>query len=205
MSEGVAENQEEKTSAPTDLRTSLQEIFNANMDTYAHGTRVEAAEKIINEGLKAKAPDLEGTALSLFDHRKSFEEQIDGVIKKIEKWPHLESEAIVIIMLPRIKQVLAESIETKNNAVQIGGIFIRTAPFFREIPGEHDTAYGLPYILPSKYIAGFVDVMKKEFIKNPLFNPTPPEPMVNQRKKKLSTEAPTNLAADKTPPIDLLP
>lgn len=206
MSEGVLENQVEKTGVvPTDLRTNLKEIFEANMDTYGHGTRVETTEEIINEGLKARTLDLTGTAISLFDHRKPFEEQIDGVIKMIENWPHLESRAIAIIMLPRIKNALTKPIEPKSNVIQIRGIHIRTAPFFRKIQEEHDPSYGLPYILPPNYIKGFVNVEKKEFIKNPLFNPTDPEQIVNQGKDELKPEIPIKPAADKTPPIDLLP
>ena len=168
MSEGVTENKVEKPgAASTDLRTNLEEIFEANMDTYAHGTRVEAAEKIISEGLKTKSPDLGGTAIFLFDLEKPFEEQIDGVMKKIENWPHLKSKAIIIIMLPTLKRDIPNTrTELNGGVVEIKGIKdqIRTAPFFRKIPGEHDPSYGLPYILPPNYIKGFVDLKKKEFI-----------------------------------------
>ncbi len=206
MSEGVIENQIEKTGiASTDLRTNLEEIFKANVDTYGHGTRVETAEEIIGEGLRSRTPDLTSTALVLFDHGKTFEEQIDGVMKKIENWPHLELRAIVIIMLPRIEKASTEPIEPKSGVIQIRGQDIRTAPFFRKIPGEHDASYGLPYILPPNYIKGFIDVEKNEFIKNPLFNPTPPEPIVNQVGDQLKPKTLTKPVANNTPPLDLLP
>lgn len=143
MSEGVVEKKVEKPgAASTDIRSNLKEIYEANMDTYGHGTRVEAAEKIISEGLKTKSRDLGGTAIGLFDE-KPFEEQIDGVLGKINKWPHLESKAIVIIVLPSFKKPLKESIEP------IKGIRdqIRTAPFFRESSRNSVAGGNPPYDL----------------------------------------------------------
>lgn len=200
MSDGVVEQAIGARVLSTDMRANLKEIFKADMDTYGHGTRVEAAEEIITVGLKVKSPDLSGTTIGLFDE-KPFEEQIDGVLGKINKWPHLESKAIVIIVLPSFKKPLKESIEP------IKGIRnqSRTAPFLREIPGEHDASYDLPYILPPNYIKGFVDVKKNKFIKNPLFNPTPPESIANRGKKKSNPKTPTKPVADGTPPYDLLP
>lgn len=203
MSEGVFENNEKKpgVSSKDNIRTRLEEIFRTNMDTYGHGTRVEAAKEIIREGLKAKSRDLDGTAIFLFDHKKPFEEQIDGVLGKINKWPHLESKAIIIIVLPRIKKQLKESIEP------IKGISnqIRTAPFFRKIPGKHDASYGLPYVLPPNYIKGFMDVERNEFIGNPLFSPIPPDPTANQGKTKLVLRKSGNPVTGENPSDDLLP
>ncbi len=205
MSESMVDNQTKETGAtPTDLKSNLKEIFETGMDTYGHGTRIEAAEEIIKGGLMSRAPDLTTTAVHLFDHSNPFEEQIDDVMAEIRNWQHLDSKAIVIIMLPAFKRPSPPSntIKRKSGVMPIAGMKyqIRTFPFFREIPGEHDASFGLPYVLPPNYIRGFVDVAKNEFIENPLFDPKQPERTVLQQQAKQPPPAPARQIAENTFP-----
>lgn len=207
MSEDITEKNE-TTATPTDVKTNLKELFETNLNIYAHGTRVESAGKIMQEGLRSKCPDLSGAAINLFDHETPFESQIDGILETMKKWPHLESKAIIIIALPTLRKT--PSITTP--VAEISAIRrplgmqaqSRTASFLHEVQGTGYDAYDLPYILPVNYIRGYVNVETNEFIKNPLFNPTPPEPTINQDRDTFISEIPTK-PVNSASPEDILP
>ncbi|OGH13578.1 MAG: hypothetical protein A3H50_00180 [Candidatus Levybacteria bacterium RIFCSPLOWO2_02_FULL_37_10] len=68
---------------PSDLKSELREIFNPSFSTLGHGTRVEAAQEILQQGLRAKQPDLYSTTVPLFDGSKPYEEQITQVVEQL--------------------------------------------------------------------------------------------------------------------------
>ena len=157
MSEEAAESE---IKISNNLKTELKVIFNPLFSTFGHGTRPEAAKEAMNEGLKAREPDLFSTTIPLFNHDKTYEEQANKVINQLEHWPHFNLKAIVIIMVPNPEK---EELGGSNYFNSV----------FEKLP-EEDTGYNTQFVIPKEYIKGYFDVGKKQFISNPNFKPRKP-------------------------------
>lgn len=149
-------------SEPLSLEEALKNIFDPNFSTFGHGTRLEAAKQILMEGLKAKYPGLDTTAISLFDGSRPFDEQVSRVVDTITHWPHLDAKALVVVMIPNKPEGLKVGVNEYFNSV-----FQRT--------GEVETGYNTPYVIPQHYIRGIIDVEGRRFIPNPTFKPEIPK------------------------------
>jgi len=137
------------------FRQELSPIFDERFVTYGHGTRIEAAEQILREGLQAKqAPNLDTTAYGL--------ENTNEGLNKIINWPHLDAKAIIVVMLP------------KNMERSHGGM-----GFDKHLWEDSNNELN-PYRLPPKFIKGYIDVKNRKLILNPAFEESPdmPEPKI---------------------------
>ncbi len=155
------------------LESKLETIFALGGSVLGHGTYgVEQAENILRIGLNTSyGRNLGASAVEL-------ERGKDG-IAQILNWGHRNSKYIVIISIPKTYQKspgeldwgtrLFEDIAEKND--------IDADAEFRELKSLYTSQNAK---LPSKYIAGYVDSEKFEFIPNPSFeeNPTLPDPII---------------------------
>ncbi|MBI4157767.1 GNAT family N-acetyltransferase [Candidatus Woesebacteria bacterium] len=141
------------------LKLEIKEVFDPLFSFLGHGTRIEKAEEISRDGLRAKQPDLGTTAIPIFDFSKTYDEQADGVVRQLLNWPHLMSKAVIIIAIP-------------NPTQEEKGGFRYYNSIFKEV--EKDTGYNSPYLIPPGYIRGYVDVDRQIFVPNPNFNPEKP-------------------------------
>jgi len=161
MSEGDIEIKKSEITPTTDnFKSELKPIFDPLFSTLGHGTRTDAAKQAMEDGLKAKTPDLFSTTIPLFDATKTYEEQVDQVINTLTHWPHLDSKAIVVVMIPNPEE-----------GEQGGSTYFNSV--FEELPGGN-TEHEERFVVPGKYIKGYVDIEKKEFIPNPNFDPEKP-------------------------------
>ena len=160
-----------ETVKPSGLSSELREIFNPAFSTLGHGTRVDAAKEILQQGLKAKVPDLDTTAIPLFDSSKPYEDQIPQTIEQISHWPHLDAKAVVVVMIPNPQE-----------GEQGGRRYFNSV--FQELP-EPDTGYNARYLIPPGYIRGYVDVETNKFIPNPKFKPEKPVVKDNQKMPRI--------------------
>src|SRR5689334_3718634 len=135
---------------PVDLRTGMQEAFDPTFSTLGHGTRREVAKASLAEGLQTKQPDLLSTTVPLFDASKSFDEQAEGVVDHVTHWPHLDSRAVVVVMIPNPAQGEPGG-RTYFNSV------------FEELP-EEDRSENAQYRIPPEYIRGYVDADSGVFV-----------------------------------------
>ncbi len=140
------------------LKSELKKILDPEYSILGHGTRLEAAPRILEEGLRARFPDLGTTTIPLIDSSKSIEEQANEAAETILNWGQLHSKAVILVQIP-------------NPPENLGG-FKYFNSVFRELD-EPDTGYNSRYLIPSGYLRGYVDVEARKFIPNPLFNPEP--------------------------------
>jgi len=159
----------------SDLRSELKEVFNPSFSTLGHGTRVEAAQEILQQGLRAKQPDLYSTTVPLFDGSKPYEEQVTQVVEQISHWPHLDAKAVVVVMIPNPQE-----------GEQGGSRYFNSV--FQELP-EPDTGHNTRYLIPPSYIRGYVDVETQKFIPNPKFRPEKPTVKDDKITPKIIPEA----------------
>lgn len=87
------------------LKHELRDTFDPEFSTFGHGTAIEAADKILEEGLRVYGrmqPRLDQSAVPLYDSSKSFDEQSDGALQAMFNWPHRirGSGAVVVSMVP---------------------------------------------------------------------------------------------------------
>lgn len=132
---------------PADLRSELKEVFNPSFSTLGHGTRLEKAQEILHQGLRAKHPELASTTIPLFDSSKPYEDQVPQVVEQILHWPHLDEKAVVVVMIPNPQE-----------GEQGGSKYFNSV--FQELL-EPDTGYNEHYFIPPSYIRGYVDVETK--------------------------------------------
>lgn len=189
------EQNPQKLTIPTDLKTELAEIHDPKFSTLGHGTRSpDVAERILKEGLTTQAPDLLSTSVPLIDNSKTWEEQADGVINQIKNWPHLKAGAVIIVMIPN------------PDEGEVGGKRYFDS-VFQELPDEDKSLYA-HYYIPRSYIKGYVDVDKGKFIKNPNFNPEKPQlksknSIQGKNKSILSSNIPSNIPIVTTPETEV--
>lgn len=142
-----------------DLQSELKKILDPKYSLLGHGTRPEAAKKSLEEGLRARFPDLGTTTVPLLDSSKPIDEQVNQAVETILNWKHLNSKAIVLIQIPNPPEGSLGGSKYFNSV-------------FKELY-EPDTGYKSRYVIPSAYLRGYVDVEARKFIPNPLFNPEP--------------------------------
>lgn len=148
------------------VKDELREVFAPNLQFFGHGTRLEVAPRVLEEGLESKHPYLDTTAMPLFGD-EPFEEQPDEVFERFINWPHLESKAVVVIALPHKPQDFK------------GGITDYLNSAFEEL-GTEDTGHNTRYVLPSTYIRGYFNAETGKFVENPNFKPTIPKAKPNE-------------------------
>ncbi|MDD5317163.1 MAG: hypothetical protein PHF51_00340 [Candidatus ainarchaeum sp.] len=156
--------------AVAELKRELAPVFqnSSGFMILGHGTVREAAESALKSGLRAKIPSLETTTVFLVDKEKRESGTTAGYAELLN-WPHKGLKAVVVIKIP--KEATSRE-RRKNNR--------RSLDEHLWIHGhEKDTADSANWVLPPKYIAGYVDVERLRFVKNPLFeqNPALPGPL----------------------------
>lgn len=141
-------SQEKQVLSPEELeefRRELQPIFDERFITLGHGTRLGVAEDIMNSGLLAKAPEIATTTIGL--------ENTEEGLNQILNWKHLNSKAIIVIMFPRDKRIHQSQVWEENK--------------------DADGPYDNKYILPSKFIKGYINVNSRKLILNDKFEENP--------------------------------
>lgn len=151
----TSENQEQD---PTQLKEELRNIFDPTLSFLGHGVGGGNPKKIMAEGLKSRFPMLQTTTLPLFDFSKSFDDQVDEVVRKLINWNHNNSKAVVIVAIPN------------PGKDETGGLRYFNSVFEQV---DEDNGYNLPYLIPQNYIRGYVDATLRSFFPNPDFKPKP--------------------------------
>lgn len=141
------------------LKAEIKTILDPKFSTLGHGTRLEAAKKILEDGLRAKFPDLGTTTVSLLDSSKPINEQVNQAVETILNLKHLNSKAVVLIQIPNPPEDSLGGLKYFNSV-------------FKELD-EPETSYENRWVIPSAYLIGYVDVAAQKFILNPLFDPKP--------------------------------
>lgn len=159
------------------IRTLLARIKMEGYVTLGHGTREEAAKKIMKEGLKCQSSMLESTLIALFSPEKGVE-ITDEEVERVLNGQHLDSKYIVIVQI--------RNPEERKNARR---------EYFQQIieklPDEQKGMYGNINVVPRAFIRGYIDVEKSKFIENENFDP-------NIKLKPLITNNPTAIDTEIT-------
>lgn len=160
------------------LEEQLRVAFDKNFTALGHGTRVEKIDDILNDGLKTRFPELESTTIPIFDNSKTYDEQSQQVVDKITHWPHLDSKAIVIVMIPNAPADAKVGGKRYFNSVM------------QEIPKDQQNEYA-QYVVPPRYVKGIFNVDTNQFIENPNFDPVVPEVKLQKSNPFPKHESPT--------------
>jgi hypothetical protein len=159
----------EKAETPEELesfRRNLAPLFDERFFTLGHGTRPETAEKILGTGLESKDDNIASTAIALTN-------DMEGT-RNILHWPHHNFKAVVVVSIPKSIPKNAELFEALSRT----------------------STYDNNYVLPPKYIRGYVDVATRSFVPNPLFEEDPSYTM-----KELPAHPLLNDAAEANEPV----
>jgi hypothetical protein len=152
------------------LKRELEPVFRNAPECIimGHGTGREQAESILREGLRARSPNLNATAIYLVDKERR-ENGISAGYEDLLSWPHKGLKAIVVIKMPA--GATGRELRKNNRISPDEHMWVRD--------GREETAYSSNWVLPAKYIAGFVDAEALKFVPNPLFeeNPELPGPL----------------------------
>ncbi|KKR26445.1 MAG: hypothetical protein UT57_C0033G0009, partial [Microgenomates group bacterium GW2011_GWC1_39_7] len=140
---------ESSTTKIDKLKTEFKSIFDRNLQFFGHGTLLDFAPQIFKEGLKVRDPDLLSTSVPLFDN-KPYDKQPEEHFKRILNWPHHNAPAVVVLAIPNMPDNLDVGIFNYLNAV------------LEELETE-DTGYNAQFVIPSKYIRGYVNTKTGEF------------------------------------------
>ncbi|HEY4487685.1 MAG TPA: hypothetical protein VI483_02885 [Candidatus Paceibacterota bacterium] len=125
------------------FKNELAAAFEGPFAVLGHGTNISKAQAILTEGLKARTPLLQTTAVPL--------ENTPRGMREILHWPHHDHKAIIVIAIP---------LTTPSNA-----------EFFDDIQTTYGEE--LPHILPPRFIRGYIDVENRKFIPNAGFEKNP--------------------------------
>ncbi|HWP61470.1 MAG TPA: hypothetical protein VN495_02620 [Candidatus Paceibacterota bacterium] len=139
-------DQQEQSESIQELRALQQElapIFDTRFATFGHGTIIDKAPSILAEGLRAETPLLQSTVIPLEDTPRG--------MKTILHWPHNDHKAVIVVSIPNDAPTNAE--------------------FFDPRPTE--SHYDQPYVLPPRFIRGYIDVAERKFVPNPAFEEHP--------------------------------
>ena len=151
----------EITTQSTKLERLLEKIHLPGFSASGHGTSEHVVNKILEEGLEARSQELSSTARSLSD---------PSLLE--EPWPHRNYRRIVIIQIPNPREGQQGGLTFFNNV-------------FEELPAERQTKIGVQgadrsYVIPPKFIQGYINLDTLEFIENPKFSP--PTQLEDKRK-----------------------
>lgn len=134
---------EAKFSLGEDFVSQYQQILNIckenDLMMYIHGTKPEIAEKIIDEGLAYKSPQIQSTAINMDLENPQY--------SMLLNWPHQSYKGLVVALIPK------ES---------FGKFWVKNG---EGVKGA--SAYN--YTIHSEFLLGMIDIEKKSFIKNEKF------------------------------------
>lgn len=185
------------------LKEALNPIFEKGFSTVGHGTSIEVANRILEDGLYARGNQLDLTTIPLFSQTegKTYADQIDGAIDTMLHWPHRGYEAIVIVMIPN----------PQEDEVG-GGRYFNSV--FDELPEEKAIRIGVQgadrqYVIPSRFIRGYVNTVTGEFIENKTYDSSAKVSIENgpislkegATQRANPTPIPDNQETEKNPPV----
>ncbi len=142
------------------LKAELEVIYDTGYSAFGHGTIEGHAQKTFESGLKSQDKRIQSTMIPILDYDRSFEEQWDDLLERLEHWPHYNLSFIVIVMIPA------------PAPGDVGGI-----GHYEQVwednpdPDKDDKFYRKPWRVPGRYVIGYVDINKLEFVRNQEFNP----------------------------------
>lgn len=138
---------------------ALEQLIHKNLLLYGHGTpQEEGATAILHEGLGMSVPDLGSTATGMStaeDRPDAFETNK----KLIESWPHRDHKFVVMIGVERFPDEDIPHRQYMNAIVQ-------------EKPGAKKEFFSQDYFVDPKFIAGYFNTERDEFVPNPNFDPS---------------------------------
>lgn len=138
---------------------ALSGLVGRNLYLMGHGSHPEAAAATMTEGLHSKHTELFSTVLGM----ESLSDDNDAVAHNmalLRQWPHLNSKYIVIVGVERLTE---DEIPHRR--------YLQSIVQPREHGEEEDEQYGSPYVVPSRFVAGYFDMVSEKFVQNPDFNP----------------------------------
>jgi|GEM_PF-3808401 len=152
------------------FREELAPIFDERFVTLGHGTRLDVAEQILERGLEMKSPMLQSTTIGL--------ENSDEDMGKILNWGHNNAKAVVVVMIPKDARL---SMERQEEIID---------------PNDDVNEYGNPWVLPPRFIKGYIDTERQQLILNPLFEENPSIRPRETKKRELVGRGEASSAAE---------
>lgn len=122
-------------------------ILNNNCSFFIHGTFIDRCDSILRNGLIYSSKDILATAIP-------FREELNYT--DLLNWPHREHKGLVILGISN------DCFGAKENL----------KPLWK-YDKENSNEYQKKYLINKEFIYGYIDVVKKEIIKNPDFSYNP--------------------------------
>ena len=139
---------------------ALEELVNSNAYLFGHGTMSrESANGAVSDGLRSRHTDLMSTAYGL----EATADNPDAAVHDmalLREWPHYNAKYIVIIGIERLT---GDDIPHRR--------YLQSIMQPRPAGEDFDEAYGEPYVVGKKFVAGYFDMNEGIFVPNATYDP----------------------------------